>query len=130
MVEDERERASGSIMSPSVSSTPIPPAGALRRAPLVGEIGAGGIAEAVALAAVARREASCGIRLGRIGEAPRGAQLAVQPLGRGLGGLERQRREGVTLQVLAGLLPRLDALAHAGAGGGDEERDVVAAAST
>ena len=50
--------ASGSIMSPSVSSTPMSSGrSSAKSSALAGEIGAGRIAEAVALAAVARREA-------------------------------------------------------------------------
>ena len=97
----------------------------LEQQPLAGEIGARRIAEAVAAAVVARREDLLIADLGRIGEAPLGAQLAVQPLGGGLRGLERERRQRVALEVVARLLPAQRELARRVARGGDEERDVV-----
>ena len=73
---------------------------------LVVQVGAGGIAEAVALAAVAGGEAVVHGEGGRIGEAPILADAAVQPFGGGFGGFDGQRLDGVGFEELAGLLPR------------------------
>ena len=97
----------------------------LEQQPLAREIGTRRIAEAVAAAVVARREDLLIAGLGRIGEAPLGAQLAVQPLGGGLGGLERERRQRVALEVLALFLPAQRELARRVARGGHEQREVV-----
>ncbi len=68
---------------------------------LEGEVRAGGVAEAVALAAVAGGELVLQGEVLRVGEAPALAEAGVEILGGGLGGLQGQGGEGVALQVLA-----------------------------
>ena len=88
--------ASGSIIMPSVSCDadvfgPEQFADAL----LIVEIGAGGVAEAVALAAIVRGEALVHGDGGRVGEAPILADAAMEPLGAGFGGFDGQSLERV-----------------------------------
>ena len=100
--------ASGSIIMPSVSCTPI--SSGLQQLPdalLVVQVRAGRIAEAVALAAIAGREALLHGHGRRIGEAPILADAAVQPLGAAFGGLDGQRLDRVRLEELARLLSPL-----------------------
>src|SRR5260370_1460446 len=72
---------------------------------LIVQIGARGVAETVALAAILRGEAIMHRRSRRVGEAPLLAHAAMQPLGRPFGSLDRQRLDAVHLSKLAGLLP-------------------------
>ena len=100
--------ASGSIIMPSVSCTPI--SSGLQQLPdplLIVQIRTRRIAEAVALAAILRREPLVHRHRRRIGEAPVLADAAMQPLGRAFRRLDRQRLDRVRLEKLARLLPLL-----------------------
>src|ERR1017187_8846553 len=66
----------------------------LEHAPLIVQVGTRGIAEAVALAVVLRREAVVHGHGGGIGEAPIFADAAMQPLRRRFGGFDGQRLYG------------------------------------
>src|SRR6202007_2171897 len=100
----------------------------LPEAGLVFEVGAGGVAEAVTLAAIARSETLGHGELGRIGEAPIFADAAVQPFGAGFGGFDGERLEAVGFEVVAVVLGFFAALADAFAGGHDNKGDVIALA--
>src|SRR5262249_21386589 len=104
----------------------LPAVEELEQRGLVGELGTRRVAEAVALAAVAGLEAVLHRDVGRIGDAPRLAELAMEALRGGLGGLDRERLERVAEQVLARVLELLRARADALAGGRDEHGDRVA----
>src|SRR5580700_95882 len=66
---------------------------------LVVQVGASRIAEAVALAAIARREAFLHSHGGRIGESPIFADAAMQPFGAAFGRLDGQRLQSVRFEV-------------------------------
>src|ERR1035438_754740 len=95
---------------------------------LIVQIGTSRIAEAVALAAIFRGEAVVHGEGGRIGEAPILADAAVEPFRGALSRLNGQRLDGVRLEELAGLLPRLGSFADAGPRRHHEQRQVIAAA--
>ena len=95
---------------------------------LIFQIRAGGIAEAVTLAAIARSEAVGHGERGRIGEAPIFADSAVQPFGAGFGCFDRQRLQAVGINNSRRLFGFFGAVANAGAGGDDEKREVIAPA--
>ncbi len=95
---------------------------------LILQVRAGRISEAVALAAIARREALVHRHGGRVGEAPILADAAVQPFGAAFRRLEPQRLDGVHEQVLARLLGLLGALADARSRSDHKYRDVIAPA--
>src|ERR1700731_1373473 len=92
---------------------------------LVFEIGASGIAEAVALAAIARREAVGHGQFGRVGEAPIFADAAVQPFRTSFGRFDGESLQTVRVEIAAGSFRLFGTLADAGAGGDDEKRDMV-----
>ena len=96
---------------------------------LVVEVGAGRVAEAVALAAVAGREAVLHRQLRRVRKAPLGAQPRVQPLRRRLGGLDGEGLDSVAGEELARLLGGQRTRAHPLARPDDEGRDRVADAA-
>src|SRR6185369_376293 len=127
VVQDERRDRRLGIHHESLRQldADLPSIEELEQGCLVRQFRAGRVAEAVALAAVAPLEAVDHRRLGRIREAPLLAQLPVQPLRRGLRGLDRERLERVAQQILAGVLELLGALAYALAGRRDEERDGI-----
>ena len=79
-------------MNSSESCTPISSGrSSLEQVGLILQPRAGRIAERVALAAVVGLEAVEHRHVGRVGEAPQRADLGVQQLGVGLGGLQRER---------------------------------------
>src|ERR1035437_3350262 len=95
---------------------------------LIVQVGARRVAEAVALAVILRCEAIVHGYGGRIGEAPILADAAVQPLRRGLGGLDGQRLNGMRLEESALLFPLLALLADARARRHHQQRQMIALA--
>src|SRR5689334_10109190 len=95
---------------------------------LVLQIGAGGVAEAVALAAIARSEALRQRHFRRIGETPVFADAAVQPFGAAFGRFDGESLQAVAEKIIAFVLGLLRALADAFASGDDEKSEVVALA--
>ena len=97
--------ASGSIMKPSVSWTPISSGRSSFQMPCwSSRFGTGRIAEAVALAAIPRSEALLHGHVGGIGETPVFANAAMQPFGAGFGGFDRQGLQRVRQEEFAALL--------------------------
>ncbi len=120
--------ASGSIMKPSVSAMPISSGRSRSNSdPLILQRRAGRIAERVALAAVLGAEAVHHRQRRIVRETPLPAQPRVQPLGRRLGRLERQRLHRVALEVLAARPEVGRQLAHARSRRDREQHDIVAA---
>src|SRR5579885_3339140 len=95
---------------------------------LVVEVGAGRVTEAVALAAIAGSEALLHGHRGRVGKAPVFANAAMQPFRAAFGGFDSERLQPMGEEVFAALLHLLGALAHAGAGGNDEDSEMIPAA--
>ncbi len=89
---------------------------------LVVEIGAGGIAEAVAFAAIARSKTVGHGHRGRIGEAPIFADAAMQPFSAGFGGFDGESLEAVGEKITAGGFGFFGAFADPGSGGDYEKR--------
>src|SRR5262249_51271177 len=90
---------------------------------LVRELRTRGIAEAVPLPAVPRLKAVGHRDLRRIRESPGGAKLRVQPLRRGLRGLDGKSLERVAEQILAVVLQLLRPVAYALSRRREEHRD-------
>src|SRR5262249_29569920 len=93
---------------------------------LIVQIRARWIAEAIALATIARCESLGHFHLRWIGEAPIFAHASVQPLRAALGGFNSEGLQAVRLEILARFFLCFRALAHAFAGGDHQEPDVIA----
>src|SRR5579884_4251928 len=95
---------------------------------LVLEVGARRISEAVALAAIARREALVHCHGWRVGKAPVLANTAMQPFGGGFRCLDTESLQRVCFEIFAALFRLFRMRDNAFASGDHKQRDVIAAA--
>src|ERR1051325_3776587 len=95
---------------------------------LIFQVGARGIAETIALASVAGREALCHGHLGCVGEAPVFTDTAMQPFGAGFGGFDGQSLQAMAQEIVAFVFCLFGALADTFSSSDDEKREVVALA--